>query len=89
YSCGHRSLGSTYVPRPGMGLMYPSLASLVVAAGGPEGRSEILPFYVYSTALRGGQLGFGAAVSFLILLINLVFALAYLRLLRDRREVSG
>ncbi|GGS55691.1 amino acid ABC transporter permease [Planobispora rosea] len=56
----------------------------LITAGGPEGRSEILPFYVYTTALRGGQLGFGAAVSFLILLINLVFALAYLRLLRTR-----
>ncbi|MEU9833786.1 sugar ABC transporter permease [Streptosporangium sp. NPDC048047] len=61
----------------------------LITAGGPEGRSEILPFYVYNTALRGGQLGFGAAVSFLILLINLVFALAYLRLLRNRREVAA
>ncbi|WP_086577834.1 carbohydrate ABC transporter permease [Streptosporangium minutum] len=61
----------------------------LLTAGGPEGRSEILPVYVYNVALRDGQLGFGAAVSFLILVINLVFALAYLRLLRDRREVPG
>ncbi|WP_157247355.1 carbohydrate ABC transporter permease [Nonomuraea typhae] len=56
----------------------------VLTGGGPEGRSEILPIYVYNVALRGGELGAGAAVSFLILLINLVFALAYLRLLRGR-----
>ncbi|WP_327091934.1 sugar ABC transporter permease [Nonomuraea sp. NBC_01738] len=56
----------------------------VLTGGGPEGRSEILPVYVYNVALRGGQLGAGAAVSFLILLINLIFALAYLRLLRGR-----
>ncbi|MBB5081138.1 carbohydrate ABC transporter permease [Nonomuraea endophytica] len=58
----------------------------VLTGGGPEGRSEILPIYVYNIALRGGELGLGAAVSFLILLINLVFALAYLRLLRGRRR---
>ncbi|WP_049576878.1 carbohydrate ABC transporter permease [Nonomuraea sp. SBT364] len=58
----------------------------VLTGGGPEGRSEILPIYVYDVALRGGELGAGAAVSFLILLINLVIALAYLRLLRGRRR---
>ncbi|MFI6736456.1 carbohydrate ABC transporter permease [Nonomuraea sp. NPDC050451] len=58
----------------------------VLTGGGPEGRSEILPLYVYRVALRDGQLGAGAAISFLILLVNLVFALAYLRLLRGRRR---
>ncbi|MEV4179277.1 sugar ABC transporter permease [Nonomuraea sp. NPDC049709] len=58
----------------------------VLTGGGPEGRSEILPVYVYRVALRDGQLGVGAAISFLILLINLVFALAYLRLLRGQRR---
>ncbi|MEU8146618.1 sugar ABC transporter permease [Nonomuraea sp. NPDC048901] len=61
----------------------------VLTGGGPEGRSEILPVYVYNIALKGGELGVGAAVSFLILLINLVFALAYLRLLRGRRRTAG
>ncbi|MFD1543030.1 carbohydrate ABC transporter permease [Nonomuraea guangzhouensis] len=61
----------------------------VLTGGGPEGRSEILPVYVYDIALKGGELGLGAAVSFLILLINLVFALAYLRLLRGRRRAAG
>jgi len=61
--------------------------SFQLTAGGPEGRSEILPVYIYNVALSGGQLGFGAAISFLVLLINLVFAFIYLRLLRDRRKV--
>ncbi|WP_433429464.1 carbohydrate ABC transporter permease [Nonomuraea sp. CA-141351] len=61
----------------------------VLTGGGPEGRSEILPVYVYRVALRDGQLGVGAAISFLILLVNLVFALAYLRLLRGRQDVSS
>ncbi|GAA1304735.1 amino acid ABC transporter permease [Planotetraspora silvatica] len=61
--------------------------SFQLTAGGPEGRSEILPVYIYNVALSGGQLGFGAAISFLVLLINLVFAFIYLRLLRGRRKV--
>ncbi|MEU7000855.1 sugar ABC transporter permease [Nonomuraea sp. NPDC046570] len=55
---------------------------------GPESPAQILPVYVYKVAIKNGLLGVGAAISFLILLINLVFALAYLRLLRGRqREV--
>ncbi|GAA5075925.1 multiple sugar transport system permease protein [Thermocatellispora tengchongensis] len=56
----------------------------LITAGGPEGASETLPVYVYIVALRDGELGVGAAVSFLILAVNLVFALVYLRLLRAR-----
>jgi multiple sugar transport system permease protein len=62
--------------------------SFQITAGGPEGRSEILPVYIYNVALGSGQLGFGAAVSFLVLIINLVLALVYLRLLRSRRGVA-
>ncbi|WP_248963118.1 carbohydrate ABC transporter permease [Sphaerisporangium perillae] len=63
--------------------------SFQITAGGPEGRSEILPVYIYNVALSGGRLGFGAAVSFLVLLINLVLALVYLRLLRGRRGAEA
>ncbi|MCG5214906.1 carbohydrate ABC transporter permease [Streptosporangium sp. KLBMP 9127] len=61
----------------------------LLTAGGPEGRSEILPVYVYNVAIGDGQLGVGAAVSFLILAINLVFALAYLRLIRGRNRAEA
>ncbi len=63
--------------------------SFQITAGGPEGRSEILPVYIYDVALGAGRLGFGAAVSFLVLLVNLVLALVYLRLLRGRRGVAA
>ncbi|MFC7384378.1 carbohydrate ABC transporter permease [Sphaerisporangium rhizosphaerae] len=63
--------------------------SFQITAGGPEGRSEILPVYIYNVAISGGRLGFGAAVSFLVLIINLVLALVYLRLLRGRRGVAA
>jgi multiple sugar transport system permease protein len=58
----------------------------LLTAGGPENRSEILPVYVYRVALAGGELGVGAAISFIMLLINLVIALVYLRALGRRRE---
>lgn len=61
----------------------------LITAGGPEQRSEILAVYVYKVALSGGQLGFGSAISFLMLLINLVVALIYLRLLGRRKRAAG
>jgi multiple sugar transport system permease protein len=60
-------------------------APYLITAGGPDGRSEILPVFVYQTAISDGQLGFGSAISLLMLLINLVLAVVYLRLLRERR----
>ena len=56
----------------------------LLTGGGPEHRSETLPVYVYRTSIEGGQLGFGSAISLIMLLINLVIALFYLRLLRRR-----
>lgn len=56
-----------------------------ITAGGPDDKSSILPVYIYRTALFDGQMGLGAAISLLMLVINLVVALVYLRLLRERR----
>jgi multiple sugar transport system permease protein len=58
----------------------------LLTAGGPNGRSEILPVYIYQTAIPGGQLGEGAAISLLMLLINLVIALGYMRIGRERKK---
>jgi len=57
----------------------------LLTAGGPNHASEILPVFIYNKALYGGQLGYGSAISFIMLLINLVIALFYVRLLRERR----
>src|SRR6266540_1655763 len=58
----------------------------LITAGGPNHRSETLPVYIYNTALSisGGRMGYGAAVSVLVLVVNLLLALFYLRLLRGR-----
>ncbi|UFU05227.1 carbohydrate ABC transporter permease [Ruania halotolerans] len=54
----------------------------LLTAGGPRGESEILAVYIYTTAIPGGQLGMGAAISLIMLAINLVIALGYLRVAR-------
>lgn len=51
----------------------------LLTAGGPNGRTEILSVYIYQTAIPGGQLGLGAALSMIMLLINLAIALLYMR----------
>ncbi|TCO56646.1 carbohydrate ABC transporter permease [Actinocrispum wychmicini] len=57
----------------------------LLTAGGPNHASETLPVFIYQQALGSGQLGYASAISFLLLLMNLVIALVYLRLLRRRR----
>ena len=53
---------------------------------GPANRqAEIMAGFIYRTSLRGGELGQGAAISLIMIIINLVIALVYLRVLRERR----
>jgi multiple sugar transport system permease protein len=56
----------------------------LITAGGPNHASEVLPVFIYNQALGSGQLGYASAISLLLLLVNLVIALVYLRLLRRR-----
>ncbi|WP_231979515.1 carbohydrate ABC transporter permease [Tessaracoccus coleopterorum] len=57
----------------------------LLTAGGPNGKTEILSVYIYQTAIPGGQLGFGAAISMIMLLINLAIALMYMRIGRSKK----
>lgn len=57
----------------------------LLTAGGPDRKSEIVPVYIYNTAIVGGDMGYSAAVSLLVLLANLLLALFYLRVSRERR----
>ncbi|MDQ2846101.1 MAG: sugar ABC transporter permease [Actinomycetota bacterium] len=54
----------------------------LLTGGGPDGASETLPVYIYKTAIIGGQLGYGSAISLLLLLVNLIIAVVYIRFLR-------
>jgi multiple sugar transport system permease protein len=57
----------------------------LLTAGGPNHASETLPVYIYNSALFSGQLGYGSSISLIMLVINLMIALFYLRLLKERR----
>ena len=56
----------------------------LLTAGGPNHATETLPVFIYQRAIYGGELGYGSAISLIMLVINLVIALCYIRLLRER-----
>lgn len=56
----------------------------LITGGGPGRQTEILPIFIYESAIRFGKLGYGAALSAIMLLINFVIALIYLRIGRER-----
>ncbi|GAA4897892.1 carbohydrate ABC transporter membrane protein 1, CUT1 family (TC 3.A.1.1.-) [Stackebrandtia albiflava] len=56
----------------------------LITGGGPGDDTEIAAVYLYNTAIRDGDLGYSGAISLLILVANVVLALAYLRMLRRR-----
>ncbi|MDN5685912.1 MAG: sugar ABC transporter permease [Brachybacterium sp.] len=58
----------------------------LLTAGGPNGKTNLLSVYIYKTAIPGGQLGKGAALSVIMLLINLVIALIATGLGRRRQS---
>ena len=57
----------------------------LLTRGGPNFQTEVLPVFIFRNAISSGQLGYGAAISTIVLGVNLVIALFYLRLLRERR----
>lgn len=56
----------------------------LLTAGGPNHESETLPVFIYQQAIASGQLGYAAAISVLLLVVNLVVSAVYLLLLRRR-----
>jgi multiple sugar transport system permease protein len=53
-----------------------------MTGGGPMGRSEIIGVYIYRNAFQYRDIGYGSAASVIMLIINLVLALTYLRFIR-------
>ena len=50
--------------------------------GGPGNATEILGIYVYNQGFQFFELGYGSAAAMIMLLISLIFAFIYLRLMR-------
>ncbi|MGW1374553.1 carbohydrate ABC transporter permease [Streptomyces sp. NPDC002446] len=51
--------------------------------GGPGGRSQTLPVFMYDQAFLKSLIGYGTAVALLLLLVGALFSVVYLRLLRE------
>ncbi|MDO0936719.1 sugar ABC transporter permease [Streptomyces sp. DG2A-72] len=54
----------------------------VMTRGGPGGKSQTLPLFMYEQAFQNSLIGYGTAVALLLLLVGSVFSLVYMRLLR-------
>ncbi|SDQ73749.1 sugar ABC transporter permease [Pseudovibrio sp. Tun.PSC04-5.I4] len=54
--------------------------------GGPSYRTELLSIYTYRVAFKDFEFGKGAAVGVVIMLINLAFALIYLRIAKQKNQ---
>lgn len=52
--------------------------------GGPGIETETIALYAYHAAFRSYEIGYGSTIAVVMLLINLVFALFYLRVARPR-----
>lgn len=55
----------------------------IMTKGGPVNASEVMSTYMYRFSFVRFELGYGSAVAIVMLLISLVFSLAYLRLVRQ------
>ncbi len=54
--------------------------------GGPSGKSTTLPVFAYDQAFRVADIGYGAAISVVMILIGVIFSVIYLRLLRSEGD---
>jgi multiple sugar transport system permease protein len=61
----------------------------LLTAGGPNHQSEVISVYIFNTAIIGGGMGYSGAISLIVLLINLLLALVYLRAARARRRPAA
>jgi len=60
----------------------------IMTKGGPVNASEVMSTYMYRFSFVRFELGYGSAVAIVMLLISLVFSLAYLRLVRPADYLS-
>jgi multiple sugar transport system permease protein len=58
----------------------------IMTAGGPNGETNILPIYAYQQGFAFSNLGYGALIGDVLVLISTVFAYLYVRALRPDRQ---
>ena len=52
----------------------------LLTGGGPGGQTQILPIFIYDSALRYLDFGYGSAIATIMLLLNLILSLIVLRM---------
>ena len=58
-----------------------------LTGGGPKNATEVLPLYMYNSAFKFHQLGTGAAIAVIMLLISLMLTLVYMYVFRGENDV--
>ena len=58
----------------------------LLTGGGPGGQTQILPIFIYDSALRYLDFGYGSAIAAIMLLLNLVLSLIVLRMSRKGKK---
>jgi multiple sugar transport system permease protein len=54
----------------------------LLTRGGPNFQTDVMPVFIFREAISSGRLGYGAAISAILLAINLLLAMIYLRMVR-------
>jgi multiple sugar transport system permease protein len=57
----------------------------VMTAGGPSNASTTLPVLAYQEAFKFGDIGYGTAIASVLIVLGLVFGIAYVRLLKGEK----
>jgi multiple sugar transport system permease protein len=58
----------------------------LLTGGGPGGQTQILPIFIYDSALRYLDFGYGSAIAAIMLFLNLVISLIVLRMSRKGKK---
>jgi len=55
-----------------------------LTGGGPSGATQTMPIYMYIQAFKSFQLGYGTAISVVLLIIGIAFSVLYTRIAKDK-----
>jgi multiple sugar transport system permease protein len=56
----------------------------VLTAGGPGGTTETISIYTYLVSFRAFRIGYGSALSYLVLIITVILSTYFIKIVRGR-----
>jgi multiple sugar transport system permease protein len=54
-----------------------------MTGGGPAGKTQTLPVYMYLQAFKSFQLGYGSAISVVLLVLGIMLSVLYTRVYKE------